>query len=338
MPYKFDATKFFPRRIMDIITEARVNRPEVVVASAARRKRRTQSARDGKLNMLACDHPARGVTGSLNALFMGNRQEYMGRAIRALLCPDFDGVMAQTDMIEDLLILDYILQESGGPSFLDDRVIAGCMNRGGIVNVEGEIHDRFTSFTAESIATLGLDGGKMLIRIVDDDERTLATVSECAHTVTALSRRNLLAFVEPLPMKGKRGSYSANYTVTELVKWVGICAALGETSRNTWLKVPYIPEFEKVSLATTLPLLLLGGPAHGDPLPTLREFAAGIRSGKNVRGTMVGRNVMFPGDEDPLSMTTAVTAVVRKGLDVEATLPLMEALRDTRMDALTRFL
>src|SRR5437867_5543598 len=298
MAYKFDASKFFPRRIMDAITEARVSRPEITVAAAARRKRRAQPAREGKLNMLACDHPARGVTGSLtNPLAMGNRQEYMGRVVRSLLCADFDGVMAQTDMIEDLLILDYLLQESGGPSLMDDRVVAGCMNRGGIVNIAGEIQDRFTSFTAESIAAMGLDGGKMLIRVVDDDERTLATLGECAHAITALSRRNLMAFVEPLPMKGQRGSYSANYTVPELVKWVGICAGLGETSRNTWLKIPYISEFERVSLATTLPILLLGGPVHGDPLPTLREFAAGIRSGNNVRGTMVGRNVIFPGDE-----------------------------------------
>ena len=139
-------------------------------------------------------------------------------------------------------------------------------------------------------------------------------------------------------MKRQGDSYSANYTAAELIKWVGICAGLGETSRNTWLKIPYTRGFERVSLATTLPMLLLGGPAHGDPLPTLSEFAAGMRSGNNVRGTMVGRNVMFPGDEDPLSMTAAVTAVVRQGLDPEAALPLMEGLRDTRMDALTRYL
>ena len=53
---------------------------------------------------------------------------------------------------------------------------------------------------------------------------------------------------------------------------------------------------------------------------------------------MVGRNVIFPGDEDPLSMTTAVSAVVREGLEPEAALPLMKELRDTRMDALTRYL
>ena len=339
MQYRFDVKRFLPRRVMDAITAARVERPEIILASAARRKRRPQPARAGKLNMLACDHPGRGVVGTLNQpLLMGNRQEYLGRALRVLMCPDFDGVMAHTDMIEDMLVLDYLVQEAGGPSFLDDRVMAGCMNRGGIVNVAGEIHDRFTSFTAESIASLGLDGGKMLIRVVDDDERTLVTLGECAHAVTALSRRNLLAFVEPLPMKGKPGAYSTSYTAAELVKWTGICAGLGETSRNTWLKIPCIPDLEPVALATTLPILLLGGPAHGDPLPTLQEFAAGIRCGSNVRGTMVGRNVMFPGDEDPLSMTAAVTAVIRNGAQPEDTPRIMEGLRDAQIDALARYL
>lgn len=339
MPYKFDLAAFFPRRVMDAITEIRVSRPEVVTISAAHRKRRTQPARNGKLNMLACDHPARGVIGSLGQpLLMGNRQEYLGRAVRSLLCPDFDGVMAHTDMIEDLLILDYLLQEAGGPSLLNDRVVAGSMNRGGIVNVAGEIHDRFTNFTVVSLESLRLDGGKMLIRIVSDDERTLMTLGECANAVTELSRHGLLAFVEPLPMEGKSGAYSNDYTVAELVKWVGICAGLGETSRFTWLKVPYVHGFEHVALATTLPILLLGGPSHGDPLPTLQEFAAGMGCGNNVRGTMVGRNVMFPGEEDPLGVTAAVVAITRDGADPEAALQVMADFRGTRIDAITNYL
>src|SRR5438876_557666 len=218
MQYRFDVKQFFPRRVMDAITAARVERPEIILASAARRKRRPQPARAGKLNMLACDHPGRGVVGTLNQpLLMGNRQEYLGRALRVLMCPDFDGVMAHTDMIEDLLVLDYLVQEAGGPSFLDDRVMAGCMNRGGIVNVAGEIHDRFTSFTAESIASLGLDGGKMLIRVVDDDERTLVTPGACARAVTALRRRNRPALVEPLRRKGNSGACPSNYTAAEPV-------------------------------------------------------------------------------------------------------------------------
>jgi DhnA family fructose-bisphosphate aldolase class Ia len=163
-------------------------------------------------------------------------------------------------------------------------------------------------------------------------------LSVSARRLSGLSRHNLLAFVEPLPMKRDGKGYVTNYSVAELVKWVGVCAGLGETSRNTWLKIPYIPGFEQVALATTLPILLLGGPAHGDPLPTLKECAAGIACGRNVRGTMVGRNVLFPGDEDPLSMTAAVAAVIRHGTTPAGAVLAMDEARNTSMDALTRYL
>jgi hypothetical protein len=339
MAYRFDVEQFFPRRVLDAITEVRVERPDIVGVSASRRKRRMRPTRDGKLNMLACDHPARGVTATLDQpLLMGNRQEYLGRVVRALLCPELDGVMAHTDLIEDLLILDYLLQESGGSALLNDRLVAGCMNRGGVHQVAGEIHDRFSSFTADSLVQLRLDGGKMLLRVDNEDERTLQTLGECAEAISGLSRHNLLAFVEPLPVKREGRGYVTNYSVAELVKWVGVCAGLGQTSRHTWLKIPYISGFEQVALATTLPILLLGGPAHGDPLPTLKECASGISCGKNVRGTMVGRNVLFPGDEDPLGMTEAVAAVIRHGSSPEGAVRAMDEARNTLINAVTRYL
>ena len=337
MAYSFDVKRFFPRRIMDAICEARVSRPEILSDAANRRKRRSPITRNGKLNLLACDHPGRGVIGALDQpTLMGNRQEYMGRVLRVLTDTGFDGVMAHTDMIEDLLILDYLIQEAGGASLLDGRVVVGCMQRGGIQDVQGEIYDRFTNFSADSLKWLKLDGGKMLVRAVNDDERTLRTLADCAAAVTALSRHRLPAFVEPLPMKKRADGYSTNYTVAELVKWVGVCAALGATSQYTWLKVPYIPEFEPVTLATNLPILLLGGPALGEPLQMLEDFAAGMRAGNNVRGAMVGRNVMFPGDEDPLVIARAVSRIIHDA--PEAPRRLNEEARDTNLDALTKYL
>lgn len=334
----FDLESFFPRRIMDAITEARVSRPEFLEQSAARRPRRERPTRNGKLNMLACDHPGRGVTSVLKSpTLMGNRQQYMGRAVRALLHPGFDGVMAHTDLIEDLLILDQLLHEKGAPPLLDNRLVAGCMNRGGIHNIAGEIHDRFTSFSADSLQRLRLDAGKMLIRSIDDDERTLLTLADCAQAVTDLARRNLIAFVEPLPMKGKLGSYTSNYSVPELVKWVGACAALGETSLNTWLKIPYIEGFDEVTLATTLPILVLGGPAQTDPMPTLREFASAMQAGNNVRGAMVGRNVLFPGDEDPLAISAAVAAIIHEGAAATDAASQIAGARNTQLDAVSKY-
>lgn len=157
--YKFNLQVFFPERIFRTITDVRVNDPAIIQKSALRRKRRLKLTSDGRLAILACDHPARGITKSgSDPLLMGNRQEYLGRILRVVSSPEFDGVMGTTDILEDLLIVDQLMVERGGRSFLDNKVMIGCMNRGGLSGASFEMDDRFTSFTAESINRLQLDG------------------------------------------------------------------------------------------------------------------------------------------------------------------------------------
>ena len=69
--------------------------------------------------------------------------------------------------------------------------------------------------------------------------------------------------------------------------------------------------------ATTLPILLLGGESAGDPAPFLRQLASAMAAGPNVRGALVGRNVLYPGDEDPLAMAEAAGGIVHEGWSVE---------------------
>ena len=45
----------------------------------------------------------------------GNRHAYLGRILRVLISSDFDGFMSTPDMIEELLIVDYLVQQGGGP-------------------------------------------------------------------------------------------------------------------------------------------------------------------------------------------------------------------------------
>ncbi|MGH9395274.1 MAG: hypothetical protein ACRD18_00270, partial [Terriglobia bacterium] len=44
------------------ITELRIYKPRLVEQEARRRKRRMRLTRDGKLVLVALDHPARGIT------------------------------------------------------------------------------------------------------------------------------------------------------------------------------------------------------------------------------------------------------------------------------------
>ena len=86
---------------------------------------------------------------------------------------------------------------SCSPGLLDDKVVIGSMNRGGLQGAVFELDDRFTAYDADTIAANGLDGGKMLTRIALDDPGTAPTLEACGNAVTALARRGLMAMVEP---------------------------------------------------------------------------------------------------------------------------------------------
>ena len=328
-PYRFELEKFFPVEMFAQITTIRVQQPSLILDQARDRKQRTALTTDGKFTLLAADHPGRGVTRLADDPFgLANRYQFLGRVVRVLTASAFDGFMGTPDMIEDLLIVDHLFRAAGRPSFLDDRVLVGCMQRGGVAGVQGEIDDRFGSYTAEALHRFYLDGGKMMFRFVPADERTLRTIDYCAQAINELTRLNLTPFVEPLRMDFEAGAWVMKNTADELVKLVGVISALGETSARTWIKLPYCEDFARVAQATTLPLLMLGGDTHGDPRPIYESFASGMRAGSNVRGVMVGRNVLFPGNEDPAAVAAAVHAIVHHDCSVDEAIKIHQARRD----------
>lgn len=313
--YKFRVERFFPKKLYKEITETRLTKPNFVSSLAEQRKRRPGLTQDGKLTILAADHPARMVTNiGENKTALGNRYEFLGRIRRVLSLPCWDGVMGTTDVLEELLILDRLEKERGGKGFLNNRVMIGCMNRGGLKGTEFEMDDRFTSFTTESIARMRLDGAKLMFRLTPNGEETCGkTIEYCAKAICELNKHNITVFLECLPVKSKGYGYKTIKEAGALIKVMSVATALGDSSRNIWLKIPYCEGFEKVALATTCPILILGGEAKGDLTPLFSEFVSGIRAGKNVRGALVGRNILFPGNDDPRAVARAVSGIVRKG-------------------------
>ena len=336
----FQPEAYFPKGLFEAITDVRVDRPETILAEARNRKRRARLTRDGKLVILATDHPGRRVTvlGSADPLGMGDRHSYLARALRVLTTPGFDGIMGTTDFMEDLLAINVLVRESGGASLIDEKVLIGCMNRGGHAGVEGEIDDRFTSFTASQLKSMNFDGGKMMYRLDPADERSIKAISDCAQAVTELYRENLYAFLEPMTVqKKKEGGYETVKTVEALARDAGAAAALGESSVRTFLKLSYTEGYERVARATTLPILMLGGPPREDPAFTLRDFAAGMRAAANVRGVMVGRNVAFAPKEDPRAVAAAVCGIVHEHLTAEESLNRLAAERAREMNLFARW-
>ncbi|RPI35077.1 MAG: hypothetical protein EHM70_00760 [Chloroflexota bacterium] len=333
--YVFNLEYFFPMEIFKKITNIRVSSPEVIEQQAKARKQRKKLTLDGKLTILAADHPGRGVTAlGADPLRMGNRYEYLGRIIRVLTTTKFDGFMSTPDMIDDLLIVDYLVQKGGGPSFLNEKVLVGCMQRGGVAGVAGEIDDRFGSYTADSIKKFQLDGGKMMFRFVPDDERTLWTIDYCTKAINELNRYDLVPFIEPLRMDYRDGKWVSKNTAEELIKIVGVIGAMGDSSRNTWMKLPYCEGYDRVTLATTQPILMLGGSSNENPTQTYYEFAAGMATRSNVRGALVGRNVSFPGPEDPAAVANAIHEIVHAGISGDEAIEMTLEQRGGQMEYL----
>src|SRR5690606_21296256 len=110
---------------------------------------------------------------------------------------------------------------------------------GGLTGSSWELDDRFTAYDTESIRTMGLDGGKMLLRLLPDDPDTIETLEACSLAVTELARQGKMAMVEPLPVyRDESGRVKVSSDVDEIVAAVSVASGLGATSAYTWLKLP----------------------------------------------------------------------------------------------------
>ena len=271
------------------LTDGRVSEPGRIATALAGRKRRERITNDGAIFIVAADHTARGMIGVPGQpRAMANRRLMLERLATALDNPRVDGVLASTDIIEDLVLL----------GALDDRVAVGTMNRGGLAGATWELDDRFTAYDTEHLVAANLDAGKMLLRIDYDDPGTVPTLEACAQAVVDLNDRGLMAMVEPIPYrKDDAGHAIWNDDPDALLKAVGVCAALGGSSAYTWLKIQATADIESVAAATTQPLLILGGAPGPDPEATFASWENALAQ-PTVRGLVVGRALLYPPDGD----------------------------------------
>lgn len=243
---------------------------------------------DGKLLLIAADHPARGaLAAGGDAMAMADRADLLERLLVALRRPGVDGVLAAPDVVEDLLLL----------GALDDKVVIGSMNRGGLPGAVFEADDRFTAYDADGIERFGLDGGKMLVRIDPEDPASVATLESCASAITALAKNGLTALVEPFMAKRSGGRLGNELTTDAVVRSATIAAGLGATSAYTWLKLPVVERMDQVAAATSLPVVLLGGDSSDDPEATYAAWQDALAL-PTVRGLAVGRSMLYPSDDD----------------------------------------
>ena len=285
------------RKEREGLLETRFLRPNDIADCAQRRELRDTTSDGRRLLIVAADHTARGMLDvGANQLAMANRYDMLDRLVTALKIPGVDGVLGTPDVVEDLLLL----------RALDRKYVFGSMNRGGLPSAVFEMDDRFTGYSVDSIVSSRLDGGKMLLRINLEDAGTANTLESCANIVTKLAAADRIAMLEPFMSRRVDGRIQHDLTAAGVIRSMAVASALGATSSHTWLKVPVVDDMERVVEATTMPLVLLGGPRSHRPDEMFAQWEKTLRL-PGVRGLVVGRNLLYPPDDD---VVTAVKTAV----------------------------
>ncbi len=275
-------------RLSAFLSATRFATPDAI-ADAMRNRVPGDPAREGRtLLVVAADHPARGaLSAGGNESAMASREELLERCCTALSRPGVNGFLGAPDMVEDLTLL----------GALDGKTVFGSMNRSGLSGSVFEVDDRMTAYDAPGIVESGIDGGKMLLRIALGDPATSAMLERTSEAVNELAEAQKISLIEPFMSHRHRGALINDLTPESVMRSMAIASGLGRTSARTWLKVPCIPEMERVMTATTLPCLLLGGEVSEDLDASVHHWGTAMQL-PGVKGLVIGRALLFPRGDD----------------------------------------
>ncbi|MFP5289520.1 MAG: class I fructose-bisphosphate aldolase [Actinomycetes bacterium] len=284
----------------DALRTARARTPEAISERLASRERRELLLGDGRLFIVAADHPARGALGvGADPAAMADRYELLRRLATALSRPGVDGVLGTPDIIDDLALL----------GLLEGKIVVGSMNRGGLRGSSFEMDDRYTAYDIERIVRDRLDFAKNLLRINLTDPGSSATLEATAHAVSRAAEARVPIMIEPFMSEWIDGRVRNDLSTEAVILSIAIASGLGTSSAYSWLKLPVVPDMHRVMAATTLPTLLLGGEVSDDQDEAFESWSNAL-SLPNVRGLVVGRSLLYPADGDVVAAVDTAAALV----------------------------
>ena len=282
------------------LREIRAQKPEKIAQALANRRKRSLLKGDNKLFIVAADHPARGALAVGDApTAMADRYELLEKLVTALERPGVDGVLGTPDIIEDLALL----------GVLDNKILVGSMNRGGIRGASFEMDDRYTAYDIAAIKKAGLDFAKNLIRINHQDPATVATLEASAKAINDAAVLKIPIMLEPFISKWVDGAIKNDLSPDAVILSIAITSGLGNSSAYSWLKLPVVPEMERVMRSTTLPTLLLGGDTEKDQDKAFASWAAALKL-PGVKGLTVGRSLLYPNDGNVIAAVDTAAKLV----------------------------
>jgi DhnA family fructose-bisphosphate aldolase class Ia len=297
-------TQFLTEDDFARLRDTRATRPEAIRDALTGRRRRDVLRGDGRLFIVAADHPARGALAvGGNPTAMADRYDLLDRLATALSRPGVDGVLGTPDVIDDLAAL----------GLLDDKIVVGSMNRGGLRGASFELDDRMTAYDVRTMVASGIDFAKTLVRIDLADPGTVSTLTAMAGAVTEASTAGLPIMLEPFLSSRSDGRVVNDLSTDAVILSIAIASGLGASSANTWMKLPVVDEMERVMAATTMPTLLLGGDSGVDPDETFASWEDAL-SLPGVRGLTVGRTLLYPPDDDVAAAVDIAAGLVHTDL------------------------
>ena len=282
------------------LRDTRAENPGALAQIYKKRKHRDLIRGDGRLFIIAADHPARNALAVRdNPRAMENRYDVITRLAIALSRPGVDGVLGTPDIIDDLALL----------GCLDDKIVVGSLNRGGLRGSAFEMDDRITGYDIEGIKRDGLDFAKMLNRVNLSDAGTLNMMEHSFRAVSEAAAAKLPIMLEPFMSEWHDGKIRNDLSTDAVINSIGIVSALGSSSAYTWMKLPVVENMARVMESTTLPTLLLGGDPVGDPNETYASWEKALEL-PGVRGLVIGRSLLYPQDGNvAAAIDTAVKLV-----------------------------
>jgi DhnA family fructose-bisphosphate aldolase class Ia len=286
------------------LRDLRATQPDRIRDALANRRRREIVRGDGRLFIVAADHPARGALAvGADATAMADRYELLDRLSVALTRPGVDGVLGTPDIIDDLAAL----------GLLDDKIVVGSMNRGGLRGAAFEMDDRMTAYDVPAMVASGIDFAKALVRINLEDAGTAPTLQAVADAVTRAADARLPILLEPFLSRWADGRIVNDLSTDAVIRSVAIASGLGASSAYTWMKLPVVEDMERVMAATTMPTLLLGGDSGADPDETFAAWEDALAL-PGVRGLTVGRTLLYPPDGDVAAAVDIAARLVHPDL------------------------
>lgn len=286
------------------LRDIRATQPELLQEVRANRARRRVLRGDERLFILAADHPARGALSvGAEPHAMADRDELLRRLALGLSRPGVDGVLGTPDIIDDLTLL----------GLLDDRVVVGSMNRGGLRGAVFEMDDRYTGYSVQGMVRAGVDFAKVLVRVDLDDPLTARTLDATAQAVTEAAASGLPIMLEPFMSRRQDGAVVNDLDPDSVILSIAIAAGLGSDSAFTWMKLPVVDDMARVMAATTMPTLLLGGEVGSDQTGVFARWEEALAL-PGVRGLTAGRTLLYPADGDVAGAVDAAARLVHREL------------------------